>query len=357
MKIWIDSRKFIKNYEKFFFDFLFTFVKIIEKNDILNIYIYDDFIYDFSLFQNKNINIYKIQKSNNIFFQQLSFWIKLNKDKNDFLLTFEEHYPIFIKTKVIQIISSLEYILYPNLYNTKIFFKQFFIFFCNKSLKKSTKIVTFNKNTKLDLNEQFNIKEEKINIIEPFFYSSNKAESIFNVQTKHSFTWDYIIYDDWISNAKNINILIDILKEINIKNKLNIIFIWEETSRNLELRNYIIFNKLQKNCFFIWNPLENELWVYYNQALAVIYPWNYYSFPFFMSNALNFNTLILSSNLQEINDILWEKVIYFSQNSYWDILKKINKIIWNNIKNIDYSEILVKYSKQNFCNNLYNLFK
>jgi hypothetical protein len=81
------------------------------------------------------------------------------------LISFDDTRPIFYNNESIQIISSLEKILYPNLAYTKFLKKNTFLFTIKSNIKKSKTIICFDDKTKKDINEKLNIHEKKIKIV------------------------------------------------------------------------------------------------------------------------------------------------------------------------------------------------
>jgi len=352
MKIWIDGLSFNNLNPLFFKQFINNLLKI-DKENTYNIYVCK--FLDINNNQNENFKIYKLNNYNNFIVKQTLFLNKLLQDKNDFLISFDEIKPIFYKKNTFQIISNMENILYPNIENTK-FFKKYSSLYCIKSnLKSSKKIICYNQKTLREINEKLNIDEQKIIVLDSFFYSSPEIKSQIDIKLKHTISWDYLVYDAWIWNNKNIKRVIESLKEINLKNDLSIIFIWNELSRNLEIRQYIINLWLTSKIIFIWNSLENELWLYYKQSVWVIYPVLYDSFPVSLSNAINYSCNIIASDLDEIRDIFWDKITYFSNNSVSDITKKLLQFI-KNTKAPNYWDILKKYNSDIYVEKIIKLY-
>jgi hypothetical protein len=87
------------------------------------------------------------------------FFKKLLNDKNDLVITFNDTFPIFYKKRFVQIITSLEKLLYPTLENSKTFKKHTYQYILKSNLKNSEKIVCFDEKTKKDINEKLNIDE------------------------------------------------------------------------------------------------------------------------------------------------------------------------------------------------------
>jgi hypothetical protein len=72
------------------------------------------------------------------FFKEQTFFLKqLLSDKNDVVISFDDTFPIFYKSKVVKIIPSLENILYPDLENTKFLKKYSYLYNIKKNLNNA----------------------------------------------------------------------------------------------------------------------------------------------------------------------------------------------------------------------------
>lgn len=331
MKIWILFGEKSWNETIFFDDFLKN-LQFLNKDNILNIY-------------------------NNSNFKQIFLLKKLIQDKNNTIISFDLLKPIFYNKNVFQVVSNLEKLFYPDLVNTKFINKYSYLYIVKSNLKKAKKIICYSEKTKKDLNEKLNISEEKIKVIAPFFYGSPEINSKINIKNKHQITWEYLIYDCWVWNNKNIKRLLEALFEINKTQNLNLIFIWNEISCDLEIRNLMINLDLKDKIIFVWIPLDNELWLYYKQSIWVIYPVLYDDFPISLSSWINYNCPIIASQTEELNKIFENSISYFSWNSSSDMSKKIKQFIKKPVEEVDYSNIIKKYNTKKFINNLFDLIK
>ena len=195
-----------------------------------------------------------------------------------------------------------------------------------------------------------NIEEKKINIIAPFFI--DKSNPLINdlkidIRSKYNIKNDFFIYSwgDWIE--KNIDRLVHAFFRLNKENKneLDLTILWDEISKNINLRNLILSKNLQNNIHFLWTLNINEKSFIYDNCLWVIFPSLYESFPFMLSEPLYKNKPLIVSNLDNIKNILWNKAYYFSPISTSSIVETINKFILEWEKTVDYSNILKKYNK------------
>lgn len=346
MKIWIDARNFSK-IEKIFFT---EFLKNLKDNnswDIFNIY-----WCDLPKINTENINIIPSEKYCSFFAEQTLFLKKLLDDKNDIVINFDETFPIFYSKKFVKVIFSLKKLFYPDLDNSKLFNKYSFLSTFKNNLKKSNKIICFHDKTKEEINEKLNISESKIEVIDWFFYKTSKSDSLVNVKSKYLLKWDYIIYNSWIWNSKNLKKFLEAFLDVTKTNPLiNLFIIWNQASKDIELRENILNLNLTNNITFVWEINQKELKSYYSQALFLVHPVSYENFALNLSEALNYNTPILASNLQEISSIFQKEIKYFNPLYKNDI----SKVILENLEKTNkanYTKILEKYNSQSFVKNL-----
>lgn len=342
MKIWIDVRNISIEQNKFVLEFI-NYFNSKNKDNILNIYSNSDIEW---------VKIIKSKNFNSLFWEQILFLKRLLDDKNDLVITFNDTFPIFYNKRFIQIITSLEKLLYPNIENSKSAKKHTYQTILKSNLKKAEKIICFDEKTKKDINEKLNIDESKIEIIPGFFYSFKEENGEINLQInikqKHWLTWDYLIYNSETWTNKNIKRMLEAISKTNI----SLIFIWNKISSDIETRELIMRFWVKDKIIFAWNPDDNELWFYYKQSLWVIFPLLYSSFPFYLNDVINFKTAIISSNIDEIKNIFWDKANYFSPISTIEITENIEKIIKLWKKEVNYDTIIKKYSANNFISNL-----
>lgn len=348
MKIWIDARSFSLKEKKFFIEFIKN-LKDYNSWDIFNIY-----WSDLPKINNPQIKIVESKKYINFLSEQTFFLKKLIEDKNDIIINFDETFPIFYNNKIVKIVNSMEKILYPDINNSKFFKKYSFLTTFKINLKKAEKIICFHNKTKEEINEKLNVDENKIYVINSFFYKLKQNESLINIKNKYLLKWDYFIYNSWIWNSKNLKKFLEAFLEVlEINKNLTLFITWNETSKDIELRELIIDLWLTNNIIFTWDLIENEIKSFYNQASFIIHPVIYDAFWISLNQAINYNTKILASKLIEIQSIFWDNIYYFNP-LYKNEIK--NAILNNleNKKNIDYSKIIEKYNSTDFVKNLLN---
>lgn len=350
MKIWLDLRFLWEDiYSKFILQLIRNL--IIKASDV------DFTIYTNSyqnLLEEKNTEVKRVNIPNWSLAEQTKFKKILQKD-NPWIMIFFNHYkPIFYKKDYILFVWDLRDLYYSDFESNIEKFK--FLYLISKNIKNAYKLICLDKITKNELIERFNVKEEKIFIIDGFFPKNNsfnydeiKDDLLnINIKTKYNIKNDYFVFSAWDSIEKNYEKLIKVFKRLKENNlERDLVFLWDWIWKNINLRNLILENKLQENIFFIPDLDLNEKNLIYKNSIWVIFPSLYEPFPFMLTEPLYFNSPILSSNLKKIENIFWDKINYFSAISINSIYSEIENFLKSKNKKVDYSEIKEKYTIEN----------
>lgn len=343
MKIWLDLR-FLKKWD-YYSNFVFKLVQVFinnEKNNSYNIYL--DLPFSHINFWEHTNNIVIKEKPWSIF-EQANFLKVLNRDDNDLTIFFDYNKPTKFKWKNIIFLSNLVDFHYPPRKN--LFKKYFENYLLNTNSKKASKIICFNELTKNEINDKLNIYEDNIKIVTPFFNQKEKKKEFevdIDIRTKFNIKWDYILYSAWTWTYKNLDRIIEVFYEIKKADiNLNLVFIDDESVKDLILRKQVIEKNILDKIYLIWNVSENEKSELYKNSLGIIFPPLYESFPFLLEDAINYNTPIISSNLKNIKNVFWDKIEYFNPTNNFDIYEKVIALTKNK-KRPDFWDILNKYN-------------
>lgn len=357
MNIWLDLR-FIE--DNLYSTFIIELIKgLIIKNSENNFIIYTNKDLNWLNFQNvivKNIWIKLFS-----FKEQTTYLKILKKDKNNIMLFFNIYKPLFYVWTYLILIPSFKEIYYNNFSN---YIKKYsYLYLLEKNIKKSTKIICFDQNTGNELTEKFNINENKINYLDWFFPNSEKLSNIedlkINIKTTYNLHNSFFIYSWWEWVEKNYEKLVYVFEKLK-KDwlEIDLVFLWDTISKNVQLRDTILKLNMQNNIHFIWVIKSAEKVIFYNNSIWVIFPSFYEPFPFRLTEAIYFNTQILASDLINIKNIFWNSINYFSPISVNSIYENI-KIYLNNEKKseINYENIKNSYTKENTIKQLIEIIK
>jgi len=225
------------------------------------------------------------------------------KKENFWLMVFFDHrVPLFYKEDFVVVIPSLK----ESFFMGKDFLqREIYNYYMKKTIARAKRIICFEKYTASELNERLNVKEEKIKVMKPFFDVQKEKEL-----GKIKKSWK----------------------------KVHLFMLWEETSKDTEIRDLVIAAKLQDRVDFIATLPAKEEAFYYHQSRGVIFPTIYESFPFELKTAIKYWCPILASDIGPIKEFMWKHIDYFNPKSTHDMEDAINKFLKKK-KKPDYKDI------------------
>ena len=354
MKIGLDLR-FIEN--DLYSEFVIELIEILTYTDQENHYV----IYTNSKWEieeTNNTTIKYVWIENGSLKEQFHFLKVLKKDNNNIMIFFNHYKPLWYKGEYYLIVPSLKDVYYSNFSSLIEKYKN--VFLLEKNLKNASKVICFDDNTKSELIERFNIKEEKINILPAFFkqYAKKDVNTLqVDVKTKYQIWNDFFVYSGWEWIEKNLEKLIYVFEKLKNTKDLHLIFIWDEVSKNIPLRNLVVQYTIKDRVKFLWDIKDSDKHFIYKQSKGAIFPSLYETFPFHMAEPLHFDTPILASNFKSIKNIFWDTIEYFSPISKSSILTSIDTFIDKKNKKIDYKNIKNTYTRENTVQSLLEIIK
>lgn len=346
MKIWIDLR-FLQE-EDLYSLFVFSIVQELIKNTKHEFIIYSDTWFEDDLWMAKTeIVEEKIWSIG----ENFSLIKKIKKQNFDLMIFFNEYKPLSYTDDYVLVIPSLQRLFFGPFKNSLA--KHYYLKLLSSNINHAKKIICLDKKTKSDLNERFNIEEDKIEIIKGFFPIREAIlieDNDLNIKNKHALTWDYILYDSEESSIKNLDKVLNSIKKLKEANQiLNLIILWEDAWKNLEFRKMVVDYGINDLVFFVWEVDNAQRQNYYRQSVGLVYPNIYETFPFELNNALIYWTPMIVSDLEVIKEAtLWE-LEYFNALSNMDTLEAL-KTFLKKKKNPNYKKIL-DYNTPLKCSN------
>lgn len=355
MKIWIDLR-FIKN--DIVSDFILKIiVSFINKNKDYRFIIYTNSY--INLDNNINTTIKKIDIKIWSIAEQIKFNNILKKDNLNLVLFFNHFKPIFYKREYITFVLSLKEIYYMNF---KSYFSKYkFLYLIEKNLKNSNKLIVLDSNTQKELIEKFDINESKIFKIDWFFPKKIEKESNYidiNIRTKYAIKNDFFIYSGWDSIEKNYEKLITVFKRFKDNwVEYDLVILWNDIANNVNLRENILENGMEKNVFFLWELKDEEKALFYKDAIATIFPSFYETFPFKLNEPIFYWNKIIASKINSIKQVFWDEINYFSPISANSIYEEISKISKKKSKTNPYLFIEENFNQEKTTKQLLEIIK
>jgi len=346
MQISVDIRDFDTKsmYGRFVIQTLSQIVRTHTQNSYL---IYTNISGNFQLWENAQIISTKLRKKSLL--EQSQFRKVLEKDTSNLYIFFDEFIPLGFSKEFINIIPDLQEVFFPKLKFIKKYIYQRYL---HTTAKKSQKILCFDTNTKRDLNEKVNVREEQISVIPGFFNCEVPEISTPNIKldirAKHNIAWEYLIYDSGNDPHHNFERVLKILARLKKQDEnIILVIICEDTTKDVELRNKVLEYGIEKMVLFLWAIETHEEVYYYEQSLWVIFPWFYSSFPFHFWKAIMYQTPIITNELKAIKEIMQQDVCYFNSKSTSEACEKIQELLTQKKNTLNYKKLQERLTPEN----------
>ena len=349
MKVWFDIRGLNPN-EHYGAMMIKVIKKLIEVDD-KNKYI---------VYTNKAIGLWDIEKivtekiGNAI--HDFSISKEFKKEQFGIMAFFDHRVPVFYKWDFIFIVATLK----DSFFMGKDFLeRERYSYYMKSSLKRAKKVICLEKNTAWELNERLNVKEGSITVMKPFFDGIKgeilKAPIKIEIKNKHQIHGDYLIYDAGNGMSKNIEKLLKSIAKLKKSGeKIHLFMIWEDTSRDTDIRDLIVELNIQNIIHFITDIKHGEEYFYYHQSKGVVFPSIYESFPFQLSKAIKYWCPIIASDIPSIRHFMGKTIDYLNPKSVNDMEHSLKKFI-SKKKKPDYSSLSEKLGLATTIKSFYHI--
>lgn len=312
---------------------------------------------------NSNIHIlkYDIKYSNGfkrIIFDNFQMRNIVKEYNIDLIISFSNFGPIFSKTKHILFQTNALYFCknIKNLYSKK----QLFDFNIKKFLikmigKNCDLILTPSESFKLDLVEDLNIPEKKVEVLyhamEYDFYNANKKSKNERVE---------FVFPSHLAPHKGIHILVDALKLLKSKNlpefKITCTFDREDDEGYYDsLMSEINSHNLESYIEFIGRVSQDKIKEYYQNADYMIYTTLCESFGFSMLEAKIFKLPAICSDIKICKEISKNAAKYYKALDPQSLANIITEFVINRPTDFDFEDELLSWDWAKYSEELINI--
>lgn len=252
----------------------------------------------------------------------------INKLKLDVVWFIHNTIPFFIKSKKIVTIHDLAYYL-PQHNAYKLPDSLYMRFMIKNSCKRADKIIAVSENTKRDIVQLLNIKEEKIKIIyegvEDKFTKVTEEKKLKNIKEKYNLPDRFILNTGSITPRKNILNLIKAFNRISNDNKgIHLVLTggigWKNSKETDLINNHPRIKKTG-------HVDSQDMPALYSLAELLIYPSVYEGFGLPIIEAQSCGCPVISSNTSSLVEVGGDSVYYINPNNEKDISEAMLKVI------------------------------
>jgi len=155
--------------------------------------------------------------------------------------------------------------------------------------------------------------------------------------------------------SKNIEKLLKSIAKLKKSGeKIHLFMIWEDTSRDTDIRDLIVELNIQNIIHFITDIKHGEEYFYYHQSKGVVFPSIYESFPFQLSKAIKYWCPIIASDIPSIRHFMGKTIDYLNPKSVNDMEHSLKKFI-SKKKKPDYSSLSEKLGLATTIKSFYHI--
>lgn len=262
------------------------------------------------------------------------------------------HYaPRFSPIPTVVSVMDMSFLRFPELFNKSDLYQ--LQSWTKYSVQNAARVLTISNSSKDDIIKAYNISAEKvvtiypgikeITTLEPRIYGMNQ------LQDKYHLSGNFILFVGTLQPRKNISRLIEAFARI--KNH-------EQTKDNKDLKLVIIGKKgwlyedilaapqkhgVENSVKFLENVTDDELTIFYKNALCYVLPSLYEGFGLPVLEAMKQGCPVITSNVSSLPEAGGDAALYVDPEDVEDITQKITQVITD--KNLR-EELVAKGKKQ-----------
>ena len=297
----------------------------IRKNDQLYLFTPTHYSDNFKL-HNDNLNIITAPTVGN-----KSYWRfkginrQIKKINLDIYHGLSNEIPHRIKRKSVVTIHDLLFLKHPSFYNyidRKIYYLK-----SKLACQHSNYIIATSKQTKKDIINFLNVKEDKIKVI---YQTCNDAfiqkekNKLIEKQISHKIENPYILYVGSIEKRKNLLFLLQAINQM--KKEIKLICVGKKTNYYKKVQDFIEKNKLQNRIVFIEKCNTQQLAVLYQKSRGLVYPSINEGFGIPIIEGMYSETPVITSNQAIFKEIGGDDSYYFEEGKIDSLIEKISEI-------------------------------
>jgi glycosyltransferase involved in cell wall biosynthesis len=231
-------------------------------------------------------------------------------------------------------------------------------------IKQATKIITVSRNTKNDLQETFQIPEEKIEIIYPFLNVEIKGRPSCRPQLSQilSSFKRYILFLGTLEPRKNIESLIEAYKILKKEiNEMPPLLIAGPKGWKYKSIFKSVNNSIEKDVFFLDYVSQEEKVILYQKATLFVFPSFYEGFGLPPIEAAYFGVPVIASSVSSLPEVLGESAFYINPWNVREIAEAIKLLLANEEYRLKLSQRgktrALQFTNQESARKLLNIFE
>jgi glycosyltransferase involved in cell wall biosynthesis len=239
------------------------------------------------------------------------------------------HYgPRFSPVPTVMTILDVSYVYFPELFKQRDLYK--LKHWTAYSARKAKKVLTISESSKNDIIKEYKLREKDVVVtypgiksamsIEPHVYGMNQ------LKTKYGLSENYILFVGTLQPRKNIVRLIEAFSRIRNKD-LELVIIGKKGWLYEEILQAPEKYAVKKEVKFLEGINDEELALFYRNALFYVLPSLYEGFGLPVLEAMKHGCPVITSNVSSLPEAGGDAALYVDPEDVDDIAAKMNKLL------------------------------
>ncbi|MFH1846633.1 MAG: glycosyltransferase family 1 protein [Candidatus Omnitrophota bacterium] len=241
--------------------------------------------------------------------------------------------PYFKRCPTVVTIHDLAYKFLPDCYTLRN--RLYLDLLMKKSINTSDKVIVISENTKKDVLLNFDIKEQKVEVlplsVDESFYpiADRKEEQLASVKSKYGITQDFILTVSLISPRKNlVNLIRAFAKLKKMKASLHqLVIVGKKGWLFKKIFEEVVACGYEKDIIFCDFVSHEDLVKLYNAAEVFVYPSLYEGFGLPLLEAMACDCPVVASNISSIPEVCADAAILFDPHNFVEIANAIGQVL------------------------------
>jgi glycosyltransferase involved in cell wall biosynthesis len=276
---------------------------------------------------------YRVLKPGKLWTQwRLPLDLYITKPRPSVFFSTTHYAPRFSPIPTVISIMDLAYIYFPQMFNKSDLYQ--LRSWTSYSAKNAKKIITISESSKSDIIKQYQIPEEKVEVvypgIKPGLLKHHTKADMDTLKTKYGINDTFILFVGTLQPRKNISRLIEAFsKVIQEQNDIELIIIGKKGWLYEEILKKPHDLGIEDKVKFLDFVTDSDLEIFYREALCFVLPSLYEGFGLPVLEAMKYGCPVITSNVSSLPEAGGEAALYVDPLDTNDIAQKIKKLITN----------------------------
>lgn len=277
---------------------------------------------------------YRVIKPGKLWTQwRLPLDLFLHKPRPDVFFSPTHYAPRFSPVPTVVSVMDLSYLYFPEMFNKSDLLQ--LRSWTEYSVKKATKVLTISNSSKDDIIKEYRVGKDRVVVthlgikesvtLTPHIYSMN------TLKAKYDLSDNYILFVGTLQPRKNIVRLIKAFAKVSKEEKapedLQLVVVGRKGWLYEEILETPKELGIEKSVKFLENVQDDELPLFYKNALCFVLPSLYEGFGLPVLEAMQQGCPVITSNISSLPEAGGDAALYVDPEDVDDIAKKITQLV------------------------------